>query len=253
MKITPKILHIPPHLSTSWIQVRAVYPKENGLTISLLNGDDIVIPELAQEIRDAIFNAYAAFLENQQQQQRAHPGVSQALPPFQMFHLSPNQLLKDPGQAMSDGTPMIRLAFDNMETMAASMQHNMAQSQTPDIPAEILQKIVEVVKMIAPDLNNNLSKPEPHCNCPHCQIARAVTNTPTQAQQPAAPAEVPEEVIADHELAFQQWDIIQTKDKLYSLTNRLDTTEQYTVYLGDPLGCTCGRNNCEHILAVLKS
>jgi hypothetical protein len=35
--------------------------------------------------------------------------------------------------------------------------------------------------------------------------------------------------------------------------NPLDHKEHYNVFLGDPIGCSCGNNNCEHIQAVLKS
>jgi hypothetical protein len=62
-----------------------------------------------------------------------------------------------------------------------------------------------------------------------------------------------EEEIPDNELTFRDWDIRQTGDKLYTVTSRLDTSEQYNVFLGNPLGCTCGHDHCEHIKSVLES
>ena len=62
-----------------------------------------------------------------------------------------------------------------------------------------------------------------------------------------------EEIVSDEDLKFKTWDIVQTGEKLYDVTNPLDTKEQYHVYLGEPVGCTCGEQYCEHIRAVLSS
>ena len=62
-----------------------------------------------------------------------------------------------------------------------------------------------------------------------------------------------EEIVSDAELHFREWDIKQLEKQLYNVTNPLDTTEHYQVFLGTPLGCTCGKTNCEHIRAVLNS
>ncbi|NGX33463.1 MAG: hypothetical protein K1060chlam4_01531, partial [Candidatus Anoxychlamydiales bacterium] len=40
---------------------------------------------------------------------------------------------------------------------------------------------------------------------------------------------------------------------LYRVTNPLDENEHYSVFLKDPIGCTCGKKNCEHVKAVLNS
>ena len=42
-------------------------------------------------------------------------------------------------------------------------------------------------------------------------------------------------------------------DKLFTVINKLDQQEKYNVFLGEPVGCTCGKQGCEHMLAVLKS
>ena len=63
----------------------------------------------------------------------------------------------------------------------------------------------------------------------------------------------PDEPVPDAELSFQEWDIVQTGKDLFHVSSRLDPNEQYNVFLGNPVGCTCGKAGCEHILAVLKS
>ena len=57
----------------------------------------------------------------------------------------------------------------------------------------------------------------------------------------------------EEDLKFRNWEIEQTADKLYIVTNPFDKNEHYSVFLGDPLGCTCGEKNCEHIRAVLTT
>ncbi|HEY5259597.1 MAG TPA: hypothetical protein VIJ46_03040, partial [Rhabdochlamydiaceae bacterium] len=91
-----------------------------------------------------------------------------------------------------------------------------------------------------------LPNPEPNCNCMHCQVAKAFH------QEVGPTIDIDEEVSSD-DLKFRTWDINQTTDKLYLVTNPLDAKEQYNVFLGDPMGCTCGDNHCEHIRAVLSS
>jgi hypothetical protein len=78
----------------------------------------------------------------------------------------------------------------------------------------------------------------------HCQIAKALHGELPEEQ---------EEEVTDEDLKFRLWDIDQTGDKLYVVTNPLDSKEYYNVFLGDPIGCTCGEKNCEHIRAVLNS
>ena len=145
---------------------------------------------------------------------------------------------------------------ENMETFGSSLLHNSAQANMPNLPEEVLNKIAAIAKIIAPGDIQNMPKPEPHCNCPHCQIARAIHSQSPEEIVEATPSilvQKEEEVISEQELTFQQWEITQTDNKLYSVANRLDLLEKYNVYLGEPVGCTCGISGCEHILAVLKS
>lgn len=253
MKITSTILHIPPHLSTSWVQVRALYLKGTDLVVSLMNGDTIAVPGLTAETRDTIFSSYAAFLEGQQQKQAPNPPTRPL--PFQIFQANQNPQAGTPPFINPEGGPMIRFGLESMESLTSALQHNMAQANMPDLPKEILTKIAEVAKVVAPDDIQNMPKPEPHCNCTHCQIARAIHNLADgkHIEPISASVENKEEEVSEKDLSFQQWEIVQTAEKLYTVSNRLDPKEHYNVYLGEPVGCTCGKPGCEHILAVLKS
>ena len=65
--------------------------------------------------------------------------------------------------------------------------------------------------------------------------------------------EIQEEEVSREDLQFREWDIEQTSEKVYVVTNPLDKEEKYQIHLGKPIGCTCGSAHCDHIRAVLES
>lgn len=141
------------------------------------------------------------------------------------------------------GESNVLLRLDNViNPMASAMQHNPEQAHLDPLPPEMLKKISEMAKVLGLDDASVLPKAEPHCNCPYCQVARAF-----------AGEEKEEEIVDENDLHFRDWEVAQKGDKLYLITNPLDINEHYNVFLGDPLGCTCGQKNCEHIRAVLNT
>lgn len=236
MKITPKILSIPPYISTSWNQIRTLYMNKSDLVICLIDNTSISIPNLNDQEITKIFNAHSTFTEQEQ--------ISE------LFSKNSRE------QNIEEITSM-HINLENMESFSSAMNHNSEQAHMPNLPKEILKKIAGITKIIAPGEIQNMPKPEPHCNCPHCQIARAIHENADEATEdnqdnpPLLPSE--EEVINDKDLSFQQWEITQLDQHLYSVSNRLDQSEKYNVFLGESIGCTCGQAGCEHILAVLKS
>lgn len=224
MKITDKILSIPPYISSSWKNVVAlqVEPRPFGhvLVIELVTGTKVEIPNLERPIIEKVFSCHAKVVEDEGKDRN--------------------------GSVMTAAIPF-PFAFPNLEGLTSMIQHNDEQKDSPLLPPEMLEKISAMTKGLLPEDLSTVQQPEPDCNCPHCQIMRAVL-TPAH-EEPAAI----EEVVTDEDLKFRTWDIKQENDKLYSVTNPLDNKEHYNVFLGDPLGCSCGNNNCEHIQAVLKS
>lgn len=219
MNVNDKFFSFPPHLSISWIHVAALSSNTQGqLTFHLISGETTEIPSLSAEETKSIFCCHARFLEN--------------------------QILNEPvlkPQRNENETP-IRFALGSMDATAA--QHNPAQKNAPNLPFDILNKFTEVAKIMGPADPEALPKAEPHCNCFYCQIARAISG---EADTVAI------EEVSIEELQFEQWEITQTGEKLFNVSNKLDQLENYSVHLGSPVGCTCGKQNCEHILAVLKS
>lgn len=236
MRINHKILSIPPYISTSWKNIASLYvtplDSNNILTVILNQGTTIDIPDLEMPVIEEIFAAHAKFCE----QEQPAPKAPQRGP---LPQNSPSSL----GDNLM-GLGPVRIGIGGMDGLGSILQHNPDQAGAPDLPKEVLNKITSLSKAMGIDDPNIFPKGEPHCNCMHCQIAKALHG------------ELPEEQeieVTDEDLKFRLWDIDQTGDKLYVVTNPLDSKEYYNVFLGDPIGCTCGEKNCEHIRAVLNS
>ncbi len=229
MKINQKILNIPPYISTSWKSITSLHIEEKDgrslLIVSMKDGSRIAVPDLGQTVIDSIFDAHAKFLE-------AGPVL-----PKREFPLDPTSTLGFP----------LRIGAGGIESIGSVMQHNPDQANSPNLPPEVLEKVAAVARALGIDNPESLPRPEPHCNCMHCQIARVLHGDMSDL------AVESEESVTDEDLKFRQWDIRHTEDKLYFVSNPLDDSEQYSVFLGEPLGCTCGKKNCEHIRAVLES
>ena len=222
MKITDKILSLPPYISTAWKNIVSIHvetrPYGHVLLIELVTGSKVEVPNLDPKLMEKIFSMHALALEQEGHQ---NPVATQ--------------------------TFAFPLPFP-IEGLTSTLQHNPEQADTPPLPPEILEKI-QSLKGVLPEDLTSLQKAEPHCNCPYCQITRAITGALLEAE---APLPIEEEVSAA-DLTFRNWDIKQEGDKLYCVTSALDKKEHYNVFLGEPVGCTCGSKNCEHIQAVLRS
>lgn len=228
MKITDKILSIPPYISTSWSKVASLHMCDKDLIITLWDTTRIEIPDLTKPVIDEIFTAHASYLEQQ-------PAKQPAKAETQEFQIA----------------APLRMLFGTLESITQAMQHNPTYSNLAPLPSEIVTKIQQVAKNLPPDELANYLHPVDGCNCMYCQISRILkgdaSSTTTETIEHTSEEEVKEE-----DLRFEQWDVQSTGDKMYTVTNKLDPNEHYRVFLGDPIGCTCGKDNCEHIVAVLR-
>ncbi len=239
MRINHKILSIPPYISTSWKNVLSLHVeyKEEAvfLVINLSNGSFIEIPHLDGPLIEAIFAAHERALE--QEGPKNPIGFLTPRNP-QMTGEPSSTIISFPFRIGSEGIG---------ENMGNLLQHNPEAAHNPDLPQEILEKIAHLSKMVGLDNIENFSKPEPHCNCTYCQIMRTI-----HPEEQLVEA-LKEETVSEEDLKFRDWEIKQTAEKLYIVTNPLDKEEHYNVFLGSPVGCTCGVKNCEHIRVVLNS
>jgi len=197
----------------------------------MIDGEMVEIPDLKPELLEIIFAAHAAYLE--------YEIAKEHFTNQKEFPVPQSLLAAETG----NGETPFRFGFSTLDGFGAALQHNPNQANAPDIPQDILYKISSIARIVSPE-TNNFPQPEPHCNCMFCQIAKALHKNEPQAQT------LPEETVSDADLTFQEWQITPSGDKMYEVSNE---NEKYTVYLGDPIGCTCGQSGCAHIHAVLKS
>lgn len=249
-KIDEQLICIPPYISSTWEQVRFLQSDEDPtthlftLTIHLQDGKEVHIPHLDSSLIDIAFSAHMKFLENKEEPKaqtssvdtpKSFGGLLQQLTGF-----SPLQL----------GDVPIRFGITGLEGMPGMeiVQHTLSQSQAPDMPAEVVERITTMLTTLTNGDLSGFPKPEPHCNCPHCQVARSLHKI-TKEPEPSS-LDLP---VADEELTFRDWDITKMGENLYTVTSPLDPQEHYNVFLGTPVGCTCGDSHCAHIKAVLYS
>jgi hypothetical protein len=251
MKFNDKYLSIPPYISTNWKNVKALQMSGKSLLITLSDDSNVSVPDLDLEEIEQIFQAHADYLETVEYLEKGRTNApSDVFKQFPSFGALPGQQMEFPFKVGLGST---------VEGLGATLQHNPEHANAPDMPPEILSKVASIAKIVAPEHGDmEIPKPEPHCNCPHCQIARAINEglgnpvKPFAGREKTGSDEIEEEV-SDADLSFQQWNIDQAGDKLYVVSNKLDSDEKYHVYLGEPVGCTSGKEGCEHIVAVLHS
>ena len=227
MLINTKVLNIPPFISVQWNQIEYLSTENDNLIVSLKSGKTVEIPHLSPEILEQIFSVHADAMEAES---------------------SPTAT---PMKTHLFGSSDVKIGFSTMDPngLGIPLQHMDELRDSPDLPAEVIEKVRVVSKLLPAEDVRHAQKPVDNCNCPFCQISAAI-----QADHPQVDEHEEIEVeILDEELSFSQWEIAQKGDMLYEVKNKLDTHETYNVFLGSPVGCTCGRSGCEHILAVLKS
>lgn len=220
MIINQKTLSIPPYISTSWNNVLSIHAELQDtslvLIVDLKQGGRIEIPRLTKEALEAVFTFHARYLEE----------------------------IPSSGQVAPKNTMTVGFA-QLPEGMEGLLQHNEEQANADPLPEEVLNKIRSLSSAMGMD--RLMPKPEPHCNCPFCQVSRAMHDLQNTALSEK------EDEVSDADLTFRTWDIEQIAEKLYSVKNPLDKQECYQVYLGEPVGCTCGQPHCDHIHSVLMS
>jgi hypothetical protein len=233
MRINHKVLSIPPYISTSWKNIASLQsqPIEDlySLSVHLQDGTCIVVPKLDQAIIQAIFHAHAKYLELEQK-------IPENLPKFQA--------------PLEPSLPFSIKLFE-MDHVNNMLQHNEQHKDAPNLPPYILTKIEEISQELGLKDSTTLPSPEPHCNCPHCQIAKAIQNCSEKNTLPLHEKE--EEEVSQEDLSFTSWIISPLKKNLYRVSHPDFPEEGYQVFLDSPIGCTCGSNQCEHIKAVLSS
>jgi len=239
MRINLKVLNIPPYISTSWKNIAALKAVEKAdeysLIVTLVDGSQTEVPHLQKQIVDAIFATHAQVYDMEIPSNTISP-----IRPIESLPLGFSMKMELPG----------------FEGLSSVLQHNQEHYNSPNLPAEVLEKLSALTQVMGQSEVDAIPQPEPHCNCPHCQITRAIhlgKDLKEKHKLQEISENTEEELVTEEDLHFRTWDIKQTAEQLYVVTNPLDSEEQYNVFLGKPIGCTCGNPHCDHIKAVLSS
>lgn len=269
MKITSKILSLPPYLSTSWYDVDSLFQSDDGvLVVALTNGTQVRLEHLTPEVVNAIFNAHACFLEEEaESEEEDEENASQR-----------NEVEFTVQSPLTFGG-----GFDESgDAMKIFMEHDPSRSLGPLLPDALLQRISSLAKMFLPPDMIPLDASHANCRCPFCQIVRALTGIPQpiieedeekkqnltlqgekkglkETEKSGSPEKnKSSSKESDHGkakglAANSPWSIQQMDDQLYTVTEKAHPDHVYQVSLAAPITCSCGEPNCVHIIAVLKS
>jgi hypothetical protein len=219
MRITPKRLNISPYVSTSWDSISTLHAVEAAgiftLHLILKDGHEIVVPNLDREAIDLIFSAHAKYIEAPLEGSQKKVFLGDI----------PLNLKSSPSEGPA--------TFNAVE-------HNPDQADFPPLPPTILEKLTNIALAFGKEALQSLPKAVRGCHCIYCQLMHAIFGEE-------------EEEVALEDLRFRDWEVEEMAEKLYVVKNPIEPNEYYNVYLGEPLGCTCGCKNCEHIRAVLST
>lgn len=252
MKINKSILCIPPYISTPWENVSLLQYMEDILRVTLIDGLVIEVPHLSAETATLAFEMHAEALESMDEglsileHEKLQANATASSNPFEQFA----SMLQQGGDSL--GFPITL----GPEGFGGAMAHNPEQSDIPDLPKEALHKIGIVAKALGEELPIDMPKPEPHCNCVHCQIARTFNDGGAEESVDSELDKILSEEVSDDDLRFREWDIKETdhSQQIFVVSNPMDQTEAYNVCLKpSSIGCTCGQPDCAHIKAVLNS
>lgn len=227
-KINKHLLSLPPYISTSWNRVSSLHLEAKELCVNLTNGILIKIPDLNPSLIETIFFFHRQALEAQALECAVPQGPSSSNLPFAF----------DPGRDFLSSSPLL--------------QHNLEQGKIEDLPVDILDKIVSMVKTLGMRTLEVFEKAEAHCNCIHCQVARRVHQNADS--RPLPDNRYPDdELVSDEDLRFRTWNIEERAHKMYAVWNPFKEDIIYYVSIETPIRCSCMAKNCEHIAAVLSS
>jgi len=255
MQFNEKYLSIPPYISTTWNNIRTLRMVGTALQVTLFDDTFVMVRDLEMDVIEDLFEAHVLYLSRQ-----TGPGESTK----DAKEESTVSEGKVTGTSITAENPGLVFPFHSgmgeKEMFGNALQHNLEYANAPDLPQDVITKIASIAKIVAPADSMEFPQPEPHCNCPYCQIARTINLALGNPVRPfsgsySAEEDVHVEVVEPDEgdLKFQQWQIEQIGENLFTVTNKLDSSEHYSVFLGTPVGCTCGNKGCEHIITVLES
>ena len=237
MKLTPKIFSIPPYISTRWEFVLSLRVTDDVLIVTLKDGTVCTIPNLPKETIEQIFTFHT---EAEEVQDRERENLQPLLESMKTG-------FKDLMQMLS------KLGANAAGSIGKALEHDPQNANLPELPPDMVKKVQLLLNVIPKE--DVLAMPEgvPGCHCMYCQINGILRRSIGIGEENVPDELEGSEPVEEKDLQFSEWNVESIGDKLYKVSNKLNQNEEYRVFLGDPIGCTCGRPHCEHVLAVLRS
>ena len=215
----------------------SLHVADDLLMVTLKDGTTCAIPHLPKETIEQIFSLHAESSDANQKED-LHNLVDSMRSGFK-------ELVNI----------FAKLGTNSLGSLGKALEHDPNNANLPELPPDLVKK-VEVLLTVIPK-EDILSMPEglPGCHCMYCQINRILRESvlSKETDVPDILAEGQSEPVEEKDLVFSEWIVESIGEKLYKVTNRLDPSEGYRVFLGEPIGCTCGKPHCDHVLAVLRS
>ena len=239
MKISPKIFSIPPYISTRWDYILSIRVADDLLIVTLKDGTICSIPRLPKDTIDQIFTYHAESMETSNHQKDDF-----------------TQLVEGMRSGFKELLNMFsKFGAHALTSIGKALEHDPSNANLPELPPEMVQKVQMLLNIIPKEDILAMPEAEPGCHCMYCQINRILRTSliTHDTTNPDVLTEGETETVEEKDLQFSEWIVEPLQDKLYKVTNKLDPQEEYRVFLGEPIGCTCGKPRCEHVLAVLKS
>ncbi len=182
---------------------------------------------------EAIFSAHARYLEQEEKAPapKLLPGTPLSLP--------------DSSQQLAS----FALPLKDMQGLGNVSQHNPEQADTPDLPQTGPGKIGEITKAMG--IDDLIASPQTRAPLQLRALPDRAGNAGRCRERSRRRSR--KKLSLMRNLNSARGISRRLRDKLYVVTNPLDDKEHYNVFLGDPVGCTCGHHHCDHVRAVLNS
>jgi hypothetical protein len=214
---------------------------EKMLIITLKDGSSGSIPDLTQEELSQIFTSFSSYAELPEEEEHKEAAA---------FKKDISQLVEGMKKGVSEFVNLLTKTGGQALGITKSLEHDPTNAHLADLPPEARKRVEMLLQIVPEDEILAMHEPIQNCNCMYCQVQRILRATLYKKKHPS---EDEEEPVDASELTFTEWNVEPIAEKLYIVRNKLDPQEEYRVFLGEPLGCTCGKINCEHIIAVLRS
>ena len=124
MIINPKILNIPPFISTQWSQIEFITTEGNLLIVHLKSGKFVSVPDLSEETIQKVFQMHGSYAEVER------PANIPSIPPLP---------LQPP---LSFGSGGFKIAFSaggmDQQVPGLPLQHMEELREAPNLPPEVL-------------------------------------------------------------------------------------------------------------------